>query len=108
MRQFCRAAKRGDQVCRVCHSANLCQKKYRRQVIKYLDARYFRRIVSPCPALVPKAKKREAPMSKRVATYAEAKALAAEWEEIFGDCDYVVRIISPYFPGDFYLVTMGV
>lgn len=62
----------------------------------------------PCPALVPKAKKRKAPMSKRVATLAEAKAVAAEWEEIFGDCDYVVRIIRPYFPGDFYTVTMGV
>lgn len=47
-------------------------------------------------------------MSQRVATYAEAKALAAEWREIFAGCDYVVRIIRPYFDGDFYTVTMGV
>ena len=47
-------------------------------------------------------------MSQRVATYAEAKALAAELREIFAGCDYVVRIIRPYFDGDFYTVTMGV
>jgi hypothetical protein len=57
LRQLCRAAKGGDQVCRVCHGATLCQKKYRSQAIKYLDARFFIRIVPPCPALVPMAKR---------------------------------------------------
>jgi hypothetical protein len=51
---------------------------------------------------------REAPMSQRVKTHSEAKALAAEWRKIFAGCDYVVRIIRPYFDGDDYLVTMGV
>ena len=51
---------------------------------------------------------RKAPMSKRVKTHAEAKALAAEWRKIFAGYDYLVRIIRPYFDGDDYLVTMGV
>ena len=55
-----------------------------------------------------RGRKREAPMSQRVKTHAEAKALAAEWREIFAGCDYVVRIIRPYFDGDDYMVVMGV
>lgn len=51
---------------------------------------------------------RKAPMSQRVKTHAEAKALVAEWRKIFAGCDYVVRIIRPYFDGDDYTVTMGV
>lgn len=47
-------------------------------------------------------------MSQRVKTHDEAKALAAEWREIFAGCDYVVRIIRPYFDGDDYMVVMGV
>jgi hypothetical protein len=41
------------------------------------------------------------------ATYAEAKALAAELRATFKGCDWVVTIHAPLFDGDLYRVVVG-